>query len=100
MVENNNFKLEKCDRREEIGQIVRWTIIPKLSSSKKFTITIAYEEKNRSQNVKILGNYSKVNICDKIIEFYTKFLQDVDSFGLLIVSDDKDVKNWDISLRK
>lgn len=99
----DNLHLAKAEqRKEELNVILKWKIVPQLTSESEYRVTIAYtSDSSKLENIKILGSYKGSEISNKILSFFDKFLTDVDSFGLLVESrNNDDVKNWDISFSK
>lgn len=103
MCENNNLVLNKPEqRKEELEIALTWKIIPQLSEEVEYRITIAYTDVSSDrENIKVLGFYKGTDVHSKILNFFDKFLQNVNDFGLLAESRDKtEFKNWDISFSR
>lgn len=99
----NNLDLNKvAQRREELEVALNWKIAPMLNKETEYRITIAYNTKvSEQENIKILGSYRGAEVPEKILKFFDKFLTDVNDFGMLAETKEKDhVKNWDISFSR
>ena len=87
-------------RKDELKMILEWRIKAQLNYIGEYRVTIAYNTGDavKLENIKILGFCKGYEISDKILHFFDKFLSDVDSFGLLVESQNSvEVKNWEIS---
>lgn len=103
MCENNNLVLNKPEqRKEELEVALKWRIVPKLSPEVEYRITIAYTDiSSKQENIKVLEFHKGADVHVKILNFFDKFLQNVNDFGLLAESRDKtEFYNWDISFSR
>lgn len=97
-----NTNLTNAERKQdELEMVMRWKVIPKLNVDTEYRITIAYTTTSGNETIKVLGSYFGSQVHLKIIKFFNKFLQEVESFGLLVEANDSDeVHNWDISFSR
>ena len=100
MSKKDNLDLQKVNqRKDELEMVLNWKIVPQINIVDKYRVTIAYGTSSaNSKNIKVIGSFKGIEIPIKIHEFFDEFLQNVDSFGLLIESSTgDDIKNWDIT---
>lgn len=97
---DDSVQTKLVEIQDQLRQIIEWAILPKLGEEEQYKLTIAYDGYNSSQIIKVLGRYPKDEICEKIINFFYKFLSEEKSFGLLITSENDFVRNWEIELKK